>query len=111
MAFHVPTCNMPIVDLTCCNQEKAAKHNDLMPSITKKVVKQASKGSLKGILPYTEGQVISCDFNNDAYSSTFDAGAGAALNDNVVKLISWNNSEYGYSSRVDDLTAYIASKE
>lgn len=57
-----------------------------MPSITKKVVKQVSRGSLKGILSYAKGQDISCDFNGDAHSSIFDAGAGIALNDNVVKL-------------------------
>ena len=75
------------MDLTCCLQ-KDAKYNDI-----KKVVKQVLDGLFKGILVYAEDQIISCDFNNDTHSSTFDAGAGNTLNDHFVKLISWYNNE------------------
>ncbi|KAF3827345.1 hypothetical protein GH733_002831 [Mirounga leonina] len=82
MAFHVPTPNMSFVDLTC-HLEKAAKYDDI-----KKVVKQASECPLQGILGDAEDQLVSCDFNSDTHSSTFDAGAALPLMTIFVKLIS-----------------------
>jgi len=106
MAFRVPVPNVSVVDLTC-RLEKAATYDQI-----KAVVKAASEsGPLKGILGYTEDQVVSSDFNTSSYSSIFDAGAGISLNDHFVKLVSWYDNEYGYSNRVIDLIQYIFKRD
>ncbi|ODN91485.1 glyceraldehyde-3-phosphate dehydrogenase [Cryptococcus wingfieldii CBS 7118] len=103
MAFRVPTADVSVVDLVC-RIEKGASYADI-----KAVIKKASESpELKGILGYTEDQVVSTDFVGSLESSIFDAQAGIALNDNFVKLVSWYDNEYGYSRRVCDLIAYIA---
>jgi len=103
MSFRVPTPDVSVVDLTC-RLKKPAKYEEI-----KAAVKAASEGPMKGILGYTEDQVVSSDFLGDPHSSIFDAEAGIALNDNFVKLIAWYDNEFGYSMRVVDLIKYMAT--
>ncbi|GLT33142.1 hypothetical protein SLA2020_077540 [Shorea laevis] len=103
MAFRVPTVDVSVVDLTV-RLEKKATYDDI-----KNAIKEASQGPMKGILGYTEDDVVSTDFVGDSRSSIFDAKAGIALNDNFVKLFSWYDNEWGYSSRVVDLICHMAS--
>ena len=105
MAFRVPVANVSVVDLTC-KLAKPAKWDEI-----KQAMKQASEGPLKGILGYTEDQVVSSDFNGDKRTSIFDADAGIALNDTFVKVVSWYDNEWGYSNKVVDLIEYIAAKQ
>lgn len=105
MAFRVPTPNVSVVDLTA-RLNKGAKYEEICAAI-----KEAANGPLKGILGYTDEEVVSTDFIGDTHSSIFDAKAGISLNDNFVKLISWYDNEYGYSNRVVDLIKYIAKKD
>jgi len=105
MAFRVPNPDVSVVDLTC-RLEKGASYDQI-----KAAIKEASENELKGILGYTEDEVISNDFLGDSRSSIFDAKAGISLNDNFVKLVSWYDNEFGYSSRVVDLVSYIACRD
>jgi len=105
MAFRVPVPDVSVVDLTA-RLEKPASYDQI-----KAVIKKASENELKGILGYTEDEVVSSDFVGDARSSIFDAGAGISLNPNFVKLISWYDNEYGYSNRVVDLITYIYGQD
>lgn len=102
MSFRVPTVDVSVVDLTC-RLEKAATYEEI-----KAAIKKASENELKGILGYTEDEVVSSDFIHDVRTSIFDAKAGIALNDNFVKLVSWYDNEWGYSNKVVDLIAYMA---
>jgi glyceraldehyde 3-phosphate dehydrogenase len=103
MAFRVPTADVSVVDLTC-RLEKAATYEQI-----KATLKKASENELKGILGYTEDEVVSSDFIHDARTSIFDAKAGIALNDNFVKLVSWYDNEWGYSNKVVDLVCHMAA--
>lgn len=102
MAFRVPTVDVSVVDLTV-RTEKAVSYKDLCATI-----KAASEGELKGIIGYTEDQVVSTDFIGCPISSIFDAHAGIALNQNFFKVISWYDNEWGYSNRVVDLVLHVA---
>jgi len=102
MSMRVPTSNVSVVDLTV-RIEKGASYDDI-----KATIKAAAEGELKGILAYTEDDVVSTDMNGDPHSSIFDAKAGISLNDNFVKLVSWYDNEWGYSRRVLDLLVYMA---
>jgi len=104
MAFRVPTVDVSVVDLTV-RIEKSATYKEVCETI-----KHASESSLKGILGYTSDQVVSSDFIGCSLSSIFDAEAGIALNNNFLKLISWYDNEWGYSNRLADVTAFVASK-
>lgn len=101
MAFRVPTPDVSVVDLTC-RLEKSASYDDI-----KAAMKSASEGELKGILGYTEDAVVSCDFIGDTRTSIFDAGAGIALSDTFVKVVSWYDNEMGYSHKVCDLILHM----
>ena len=103
MAFRVPTVDVSVVDLTC-RLEKSASFQQV-----KDAIREASENELKGILGYTEEGVVSQDFVSESKTSTFDANASIGLNDNFVKLISWYDNEYGYSSKLVDLAQYINS--
>jgi glyceraldehyde 3-phosphate dehydrogenase len=105
MAFRVPNPDVSVVDLTV-RLGKSASYDEI-----KTAIREAAEGPLKGILGYTEDEVVSSDFIGDCRSSIFDANAGIQLNPNFVKLISWYDNEYGYSHRVVDLIKYMASVE
>ena len=94
MAFRVPTLDVSVVDLTC-RLEKGASYDEI-----KAAMKKASENEFKGIIEYTEDDVVSTDFTGDANTSIFDAKAGIALNPNFVKLVAWYDNEWGYSNKV-----------
>jgi len=104
MAFRVPTPDVSVVDLTC-KIEKGAT----MDEIKALMKKSAESPEYKGILGYTEDQVVSTDFQGDARSSIFDAGACIGLTDNFVKLVSWYDNEWGYSNRLTELAMHVKS--
>ncbi len=102
MSMRVPTLDVSVVDLTV-NLAKPAKYAEICA-----VMKAASEGPLKGILGYTEEEVVSSDFIGDARTSIFDAKAGIALTDTFVKIVSWYDNEWGYSNKVLELIVKMA---
>ncbi|AIN47363.1 type I glyceraldehyde-3-phosphate dehydrogenase [Candidatus Palibaumannia cicadellinicola] len=104
ISFRVPTPNVSVVDLTA-RLEKSTSYEEICS-----VIKQNSEGELKGIMGYTDENVVSTDFNGETLTSVFDAKAGLALNKNFVKLVAWYDNETGYSNKVLDLISYIANR-
>lgn len=101
MAFRVPTLNVSVVDLTC-RLEKATTYEEICAAM-----KKAADGELKGILGYTQDEVVSSDFIGDSRTSIFDAKAGIMLNPNFVKIIAWYDNEWGYSCKLLDMIAHM----
>ena len=104
MSFRVPTPTVSVVDLTV-RTSKETSYKEIAAAM-----KRASETYLKGILAYTEDDVVSSDFIHDSHSSIFDAGSGIALNGRAFKLVSWYDNEWGYSNRCVDLLKYMISK-
>jgi glyceraldehyde 3-phosphate dehydrogenase len=104
MSFRVPTPTVSVVDLTV-RTVKETSYTDICAAM-----KKASVTYLKGILTYTEDEVVSTDFVHDPASSIFDAGSGIELNSRFFKLVSWYDNEWGYSNRCVDLLKYMVSK-
>merc|ERR1712159_788681 len=105
MAFRVPTPDVSVVDLTC-RLEKGAKYDEIVAAI-----KEAAAGDMKGVLDWTDEEVVSTDFVSCKSSSIFDVGAGISLTDNFVKVVSWYDNEWGYSNRMVDLALHMAKQE
>jgi len=105
MAFRVPTPDVSVVDLTC-RLEKPAKYDEIVAAI-----KEAAAGDMKGVLDWTDEEVVSTDFVTCKASSVFDVGAGIALTDTFVKLVSWYDNEWGYSNRLVDLAIYMSKQD
>lgn len=102
VAIRVPTIDVSVVDLTC-RVEKETTYEEIC-----QVMKDASEGPLKGILGYTDEEVVSGDFIHDKRSSIFDARAGLSLNKHFIKVIAWYDNEWGYSNRLVDLAHHLA---
>ncbi|MXV52798.1 type I glyceraldehyde-3-phosphate dehydrogenase [Pedobacter sp. HMF7647] len=104
MSFRVPVPDVSVVDLTA-RLAKPATYEEI-----KAAMKEASEGEMKGILGYTEDEVVSQDFLGDARTSIFDAKAGIAISDTFVKVVSWYDNEWGYSNKLIDLVQLVGSK-
>lgn len=102
MAFRVPTVNVSAVDLTV-KLNKDATYEEICGKM-----KEASETTMKGILGYTNEEVVSSDFNGSDYSSIFDSKAGISLNPRFVKIVAWYDNEWGYARRMCDMVYYMA---
>jgi glyceraldehyde 3-phosphate dehydrogenase len=109
MAFRIPTLNVSVVDLTVRLEKAAGADTASAYAAIKAAMKAASEGEMKGILGYTEDDVVSTDFNHDPRTSIFDAGAGIMLNPNFAKVVSWYDNEWGYSNKLLDLIVHMES--
>ena len=103
MAFRIPTIDVSVIDLTV-NLKSSTNYEDICLAM-----KNASENDLKGILGYTEEDVVSTDFIGDSRTSIFDAGAGIMLNEKFVKVVSWYDNEWGYSSKIVELIQHMNS--
>lgn len=103
MAVRVPTVDVSLIDLTV-RFNKSTSYEEI-----KKVIRDASENELKGVLGYTEDEVVSQDFISESRTSVFDASAGIELNENFYKLIAWYDNEFGYANKIVDLIQYSAS--
>ena len=104
MSFRVPTPTVSVIDLTV-RTVKETSYKDICAAM-----KKASETYLKGVLAYTDDEVVSSDFIHDPASSIYDAGSGIELNKRFFKLVSWYDNEWGYSNRCVDLLKYMVSK-
>ena len=104
MAFRVPTSDVSVVDLTV-ELEKDATYDEICAAM-----KSASEGSMKGVMGYTDEKVVSTDFRGDSCTSIFDAEAGMALDGSFVKIVSWYDNEWGYSSKILEMARVVAGK-
>ncbi len=103
MAFRVPTSDVSVVDLTV-ELDRGASYEDICAAM-----KEASQGSMKGVLAYTEDSVVSTDFRGESCTSTFDAQAGIQMDDTFVKLVAWYDNEWGYSCKVVEMARVISA--
>jgi len=101
MAFRVPTADVSVVDLTCKLKKSATKKD-----IEDAIIEATKSEDMKGILAFTNEDVVSSDFIGDSHSSIFDSHASVYLSDTFVKLIAWYDNEWGYSNRLVDLILY-----
>ncbi len=102
MSFRVPTSDVSVIDLTV-ELTKPAKYEEICAAM-----KAASQGAMKGVLGYTDEKVVATDFRGESCTSVFDAEAGIALDDTFVKVVSWYDNEWGYSSKVLEMARVIS---